>query len=316
MSSISTALLLLSALALSFNLAHSAVSNVLGVSEITIAKGNVPIAPAYVHPRELGFSVESTSLVGDKLTLNLSTASLSSGVYNESSLYPLYYIEVTTPGGYEGMIFDVTSNATDSVTVETWTSATQPISAGSSVIIRKHMTIDDFFSQAENQLAAYEDTLKFFTPSGGFVILFWDGSRWSVDDQTDNGNFPIYPGQGFLTIFSKPKTFNVFGEVKSTPTQVPLYVGAVNLVSTLSPIKESFNSLGVTGWMSPYYEIFKLFLPDGSLSTAGFYFYDGTKVTADFIADYGDVTLSPHSSFSIFPATDMNWPVPAAYPAN
>jgi hypothetical protein len=295
---------------------EAAHSNIMGISSINIKAGNVPIAPAYVHPKELGFSVNSTALAGDELTLNLPSNSLTAGAYEESSLYPRYYIEVISEGAFAGMVFDVVSNTAGAVTIKTWADGSQPVSSGTAVILRKHMTLDDFFADAESQLIGYGDTLKFFDSNGDSKGVVWDGSIWTTDFSTDDGGMPIYPGQGFLTIFVTDKTFNVLGEVKSTPTQVPVYVGAINFVGTLSPIEESFNSFEAMSWMSPYAETIKLFTSDGTLSSAGAYVYDGSKITGDFVSDDGADPLPATSSFLITPVGDISVPIPAAYPVN
>lgn len=311
--------ILLSALLLcSFQFCNATVSNVLGVSKLTIPAGNVPIASAYVHPKELGFSVDGAALSVDELTIDLPSASIVAGDYNES-VYPLYYVEVTESGSYEGMYFDVISNTASSITIKTWTAATdptQPIGANTTVILRKHMTIDDFFSDAESQFSAFTEVLKFILPDGGSITVFWDGAKWTMDSVNDDGTMPIYPGQGFLVGFPVARTFNVIGEVKSTPTQVPVYPGSNNFVGTFSPIDESFNSLNTFAWMDPFLDVFKLFAVDGSLATTGTFFSDGSKVTSDGASDDGDEVLGAHSAFLLGTAFEGNWIIPPAYPVN
>jgi hypothetical protein len=283
-----------------------------GASRLSVSGGNTPISSPYVHADTAHLVVENISLAGAELTLDF-----SNGQFEASELapdrYPGYYLEVIKEGQFLGMYFDIEANTEGSLTITTWDDPSQPVEVGDTVIVRKHLTVGEFFAAAESSLVPYADSVKFFEAGNVSYSLLWDGTKWTRDFVNDDSSWPIYPGQGFVCIFAQDIDFVVTGHVKTTPTQVPVYNGSNNFVGTLSPIASDFDTLGVSAWMLPYADSFKFLSNDGTLSAGATYIYDGTKVTPDFLTDAGTVPIAPHEAFLLLPASDLNWPVPPAY---
>jgi hypothetical protein len=286
-----------------------------GVSVVSIKSGNTPIAPAYVHPDAASLEIDSLSRTGEVVELSFSNLEAGDGAYAPDR-YPRYYLEVIKEGAFAGMYFDVDANTAQTITVRTWDGGSlQPFAAGDTVIVRKHMTLGDFFEDAEETLAAYVDVVKFFEAGNVSHSILWDGNRWTRDFVHDDSEWPIYPGQGFLCLFGSNVRFVSSGHVKTTPTQIPVYNGSNNFVGTFSPVETTFADLEVTNWMDPYTDSFKLLSSDGSLMSRETLIFDGSKLTSDFLSDNGNTTLAPNESFLLLPVVDTNWIQPAPYVA-
>lgn len=290
-------------------------STPVGASIVSVSAGNSPVAPAYVHTDTARVAIADLSVVGNAVTLSFSNVDF---IQNElaPARYARYYLEVIKEGDYAGMYFDIQANGSNGITVQTWIGGEQPFEVGDVVVVRKHMTLGDFLEDATRSLSPYADSVKFYEDNNVTHSLLWDGMKWTRDFANDDSDWPIYPGQGFVCLFAQAIQFVVTGQVKTTPTKIPVYSGSNNFVGTMTPVETSFGELGVSTWMMPYADSFKLLSADGSLSSGATFFYDGLKVTPDFVTDAGDTALPAHRAFLLLPATDMNWPQPPAYSAD
>ena len=283
----------------------------------TIPAGNNPYAPTFVHADSFVSNISSLTESGTNTIVTLSDATLTASAYDEGSSYPAYYLEITEEGTNEGYVFDIVSNTTNTVTVSgLLTSGSALLSSGfsltgtESVAIRKHMTLSDLFTGATGLSLA--DSLKFFKSNGTYMQYFWDGSKWTSDFVADDSSCVIYPGTGFIGVFSQSVTLTSTGHVKSTKTKVPLYSGAINFVSPLAPSDTTIGGHQATDTLD-LAESIKVFNQDGSLSTKGEYFYDGSKMTKDFTNDHSSDSFKGHNASLVTVGSDKYITFPAAY---
>lgn len=276
----------------------------------TIPAGNNPYAPTFVHADSFAGSMSSLSESGSNTIITLDNATLTASAFDEGSTYPNYYLEITQSGSTEGYLFDIVSNSTTTVTVSGLLASGFSLAGTESVVIRKHMTIGDLFSGATG--LNLSDTLKFFNSNGTSTQFFWDGSKWSSNFVNDDTNRVIYPGTGFIGVFSQNVLLTSTGHVKTTKTKVPLYGGAINFVSPLAPSNTTIGGHNATEALA-LSESIMVFNQDGSLSTKGQYFYDGSKMTKDFVNDHASDGFNGHNASLISVGSDKYITFPAAY---
>lgn len=290
--------------------ATSVTSEVMGGNMISIAAGNVPVAPAYVHPATFEGVVHQFVANGSQWTLNFTGVDFVPNAFNPSGGKAHYYVEVTAPGDFLGAYFDILSNTATGVTVDGIDGDSLP--GGTSVLIRKHMTVREFFSNAEGSMQAFVDAVKLFYPFQQNITLFWIGSGWSRDfGGTNDDDYPIYPGQGFLAGFGAPVNFATTGCVKSTPTQVPVFSGDINFVGSGSPVPVSYGELNAASQMGLYTDAFQTFSVSGNLAVTATYFNVGGYVSSDFFSNHDNLLVPANAAILIGPASNFNWVLPS-----
>ncbi|NDV61769.1 hypothetical protein G0Q06_04835 [Puniceicoccales bacterium CK1056] len=262
----------------------------MGGSYVTVAEsilGGVFVSCPYIHDNDFVGDVSGVVDGTGSSTVSVGGAPLVSGAFNESLQFPLYYLEITEGGHpFEGYSFDIISNTTDSVIVSAELAADFSLAAGDQIQIRKHMTLDDFFADAESSFAAFFETVKFFNLDGSIDLYTWTGSMWSPDfGTTDSGQRQIYPGEGFLATFSSEITFIVSGKVKTTKTVVPIPASTVYPVfyGSSSPVDETLGSLQLAaGGLNDFFGTVKFISEDGNLTPITLFTDWGGFMTDDF----------------------------------
>lgn len=295
----------------------------MGGSVVTIAKstaGGVFISCPYIHENE--FVGEVTGVVDSTGTAQVSVAGTPfvSGSFNESALFPLYYLEVTESGHpSEGYAFDIISNSTSSVVIAAEAAGNFGLTVGDAVQIRKHMTLSDYFADAESSFVPFGDTVKFFNQDGSLDFYTWTGSMWSPDfGTTDVGHRQIYPGEGFLLTLKAEVSFLVSGKVKTTKTifPVPASSGIVVFMGSSSPVTETLGSLGLaSAGLTDIKGTVKFFSEDGSLTALSLFTDWGSYMTNDFGSTDGSGTIVlPGSALQVSNgSTGTNLVIPAPY---
>ncbi|GHB97735.1 hypothetical protein [Cerasicoccus arenae] len=232
-----------------------------GVVKMVIPGGNTLVSPVFVNADS--FQGVSTSIVDstDTSTITFASDIFTTGEFNEGE-YPKFYVEVAS-GEAEGFAFDIISNDTDSVVVAARLVADFDLTQAESFKIRKHISVGQFF---EGAALARRDSVKFFNADGTSDRLEFDGTQF--EEGTER---PIYPGTGFLSTLRGEVDIVTSGTVKVTNTVVPVYSnpGAINLVSTASPVDVFIEGLGLAGNLARRDKI--RFLAAGTLDVLAIY---------------------------------------------
>lgn len=281
----------------------------MGGNVISISSGNSLLAPSFVHPDSFNGSISQFVDQGNgQWVISFVNPGFLTNQFDAAN-YPLYYLEVKSPGTYQGAYYDIISSTTNSVTVEGVQSGS--LSIGMEICIRKHFTIEDFFKAAEGSIIPGTIFLQFFYNNNLAIPLFWTGSFWTSDFVTNDNNLPIYPGQGFLGSFGQPYTFAVSGYVKQTPTIVPIYNNGINLVGTISPVNLTFTDLNPLDQMRQGQDILVTYQNGASLSINKVYFHGGDKFTSDFLNDEQTDPVPANLPFVVSAGSDFNWILPS-----
>ena len=294
----------------------TATTDPVGAKQVTIPAGNYPFSPVFVHANSFVGDISGLSESSGKTTVVLSGASFSPDEFAQGS-FVRYYLEITSVPGdssLEGYGFDIATNSSSAVTVYGLLDSGFGIPSGSSVVIRKHMTISDVFENAEASLTAFGDSVKFFNDDGSSISLFYTGNAWSSDFSTDESDFPVYPGSGFLTVFSSEISFSPTGSVKTTKTKIPVYAGALNFVGSLAPQDTIAGDLGYQQSFLPFGDSAKLFTLDGNLGniTSLFAISDST-VSTDFSTSANDMPIEGETSRLVSVGSDKYLTIPPAF---
>ena len=318
--------LLLFPLGLELTAQTTAYTGPMGGSIVTIAgnvSGGVFVSCPYIHENDFIGEVGSVTDGTGSSELFFSGAPFMSNAFDEVAPFPRYYLEITEPGHiHEGYAFDIVSNTANSVVLPAELATDFSLLAGDEVQIRKHMTLEDFFADAEGSLYAYYDAVKFFNFDGTSDLYSWEAGLWSGDfGVTDSGARPIYPGEAFLATFRNPITFIVSGKVKATKTILPIPASQSIPVffGSTSPVEETLGSLGLAnGGLNDYYGNVKFFASDGTLLSEEFYSDEGAYMSADFgVTDASNVIVAPSEGLFISNGGIATTVVlPAPYPLN
>lgn len=299
---------------INFLSAQNVSTSPVGYRTDTIPAGNMPYAPSFVHADAFAGTISGLAESGGNTVVSLAGAALTTSTYDEGSNFPAYYLEITESGSSEGYSFDIISNTADSVTVKGLLSSSFSLAGTENVVVRKHMTIGDIFSGSTASLTSYSDSVKIFNSDNTITLLYWDGSVWTPDFANDRSLKPIYPGRGFLTSFAGSVELTVDGNVKTTKTKVPVYAGQVNLIGTLAPSDTDIDGFNAITTLQAYSDSIKVVSLDGTFSTQGTYYTDGSQMTRDFSSDHGTESIEGHSSALLSAGSNFYLTLPAAYP--
>lgn len=286
-----------------------------GFNTISVTAGNNPIAPTFVHPDSVA-TVASAFVENPgagETEITLANVILTTNEFGPSAAFPAYYLEITEAGSNQGYAFDIVSNTATKVTVTGLLTTDFSLSGTESIAIRKHMTIGDLFSASTSSLTAFSDSVKFFNSDGSTTSLFWDGTKWTSDTVADDSASPIYPGEGFLTVFGSAVDIVTTGTVKTTQSKVPVFASQLNLVAGVKPVDTTVGALGLVATLDIGSENIKVFQQNGSLAEDASYFTDGNVVTKDFVHDHGTDSIAGSSAFLLNVSSDKYWTAPAPY---
>ena len=171
------------------------------------------------------------------------------------------------------MVLDIVSSTPTSLRVQ------GTITGTPTYAIRRHATVGTIFKGGAG-MAVGSDTVSLYDETGNVSTSIYNGANWedslTGDPTTDS---IVYPGQGFvINNGSSPavsRSVTIGGDevsyVKTTKTQVPLFVGTTNLVGLVNP-------LVATAAADPIYNT-------SGVSPLGAFNFSGTSLTdgSDFI---------------------------------
>jgi len=271
------ALLVITALPLC---AQTVSTPIVGFNKPSFPAGNSAHTATFVKANVFQGSAASRTAT----TLTVSSASF--GSLAPSGGLPTHYVKITS-GPMEGYVLDILSNTSTSVTVDGNLSTA---GATPSFVIRPHVKASDLFA-GNTSLSPGSDTLTLFNDNGTSTILLWAGSDsptgWIDPLSEATQDAVLYPGQGFLLTSQSSGNFTSSGIVETSPVVVPLYPGAVNLVTRANPSVDpkSLQSINLGQNMEPGSDTVEFFATDGSLASAGVYLWAGTDGFIDALSE-------------------------------
>ena len=124
----------------------------------------------------------------------------------------------------------------------------QTYDPAATVEIRRHVTLGQIASGSSG-LTSNVDSATIFNSDGTQLDVSWDGSNWvDLNNFVYGDSYVIYPGTGFVLNTANQVSLNQKGMVKKSPTVVPVFSGAVNIVSTMNPQVGSSVTLGASNF--------------------------------------------------------------------
>jgi len=153
-----------------------------------------------------------------------------------------------------------------------------------SIAIRPHVTLKGIFENEEANIAVFSDTATFYEADGSLIGYFFDGTNWTSDGSTPDGNTrPVSPGTGFVFNVLADIGMTITGECKDSPTVVQLNGNSVvNIVGPVNPLVGTTNTVQELGFaaLAPFQDSITLYQP-GTVALLASLFSDGTNVTED-----------------------------------
>jgi len=272
--------------------------------------GNTVHAVTFVKP-DL-FQGIATSKTPNSLTV----IGASFGNYRPTAGSATHYVKILD-GPLAGYVFDIASSTATSIVVDGYGLTT----AGSTpkFLVREHMTLSDVFATSTG-LTDGSDTFTLFNDDGTSTVALRaanDSPSGWIDPVTEQPMNPvIYPGQGFLLTTAASGTFTIAKTVESTPTVVPLYVGAVNLVSRASPGSGTMSlvSSGLGANMAPGSDTVEFWTNNGSLASQEVALAAGVDGFIDPITEAPTVgTLAGGTVVNVTVTQNTTWEAPAPF---
>ena len=262
---------------------------VVGFQKISMPQGGVSLGPTFVKASVFSGTV---TISGNTATLSAGSlpGSLGSTAFSDRTNYPRYYAEVvSTNSPFYGYNFDIDSNTSNALV-----SPNMPVGLSGTVLItiRPHVTLGDLGASSLND----GDSVNFVNdPSGDQATFYAVAGDW-YDSGFNPGysHKPIYPGEAVIFAGqSGTVTVTLSGQVKTTPTAVPLFMSSyANLVAAINPS-------GSVSWAN---QGLQNALNDGAAFTV--YTSDGT-----FVEDSTYYTISGQIYDSSFSPTASSIPV-------
>jgi len=275
--------------------------------------GNTVHAVTFVKPNL--FQGKAISKTPSSLTVSGG----SFGNYAPTDGLPTHYVKILD-GPLVGYVFDIASNTSTSIVID----GTGLASAGSTptFLVRQHIRLSDVF-ETSTGLSDGSDTFTLFNNDGTSTVALRaanDSPSGWLDPVTEQPMNPvIYPGQGFLLTTANSGTFTIAKTVESTPTVVPLYVGAVNLVSRASPSSQSMSlvSSGLGANMASGSDTVEFWTNDGSLASQEVALSVGVDGFVNPITEAPSVgTLAGGTVVNVTVTQNSTWTAPAPYTSN
>ena len=140
--------------------------------------------------------------------------------------------------------------------------------------------------------------------------MIWNplsAQAWTDVFGTDFGDQKIRPGQGVLLFLSQSLQVNLggngaFTHVKTTPTRILAYEGAINLVGPTNPFPETYplSEIGFLTDLAPFQDTASFFTTDGTFMPTKTYVSDGGLFSTDGSLLFLDGSGNDSSSDPIF----------------
>lgn len=299
--------LLLTSMLMAFGANAQTVSTpIVGFSKLTVPQGGRLIAPVFVKSPKFQGTATVTSGVFSVTGLTENTLNQTS--YADRPNYPTHYVKVTSDGVYKGLVLDIISNTSSTITVG---QAPAGLVGTVSIVVVPHYTLKDLADQSSN-LTPYYDLVTVYSSGNNKSSYYFTGDTngfISDDYSTPANNVVIYPGSGVILNSASAATITMTGTVNTTQTVVPIYAGE-SIVTPLDPSGVSkVAGINLAAALSPYYDLASQVLLDGSLSTTTFY-SDGTNMLNDgyeVIPLASSPTVASGNGFIVNALSDTQW---------
>jgi hypothetical protein len=292
--------------------AATSTSEVVGYNKITFPTGNSCHAATFVKANY--FSGAATSKTANSLTVT----GASFGSLAPSGGLPQYYVKILS-GAMAGFTFDILSNTSTTLVVDGDLSSqvTNP-----NFVIRPHVMASELFS-ASSGLTDGLDTISVFNADGTTTTMLRAAgdspTGWINPVDESAANAVLYPGQGFFLNAASPGNYTFSGTVETSATVVPLFAGAINLVSSGNPGSgtTALESLGIGAMMTPALDTVELFSQDGTLSSQASFLWAGTDGFINPVDESPAVlNLSGNAVLNVYVSASTTWLAPAPYTPN
>ena len=314
MKKLSVALAILAAAVMAGN-AATATSDVVGYTKSTYPAGASAFGVGFVKPTT--FQGVPTSLTSTTMTFSGSNF-VNLGPTSDG--LPKNYVEIID-GPLAGYNADIISHTATVLTISANFSSLQ---ANPTIVIREHIRASDVF-KGNTQLADYGDTFVLNNPDGSQSSLLRDSSSstgWIDAVSFAPADLIIYPGQAFFLNTSASGEFTFSGEVKKTPTAIPLYAASGNFVSysnpSANPGLQGMNLGANFGASEEYGSTMGTFSTNGDFAQNGTYLWAGAAggglIDPVTFAPPTGVTIAGLSAVIVNVSTDSVWVVPSPLP--
>jgi hypothetical protein len=309
MKKLNVTLAILVAAVMAGNAQTSVTSEIVGYQVQSFSAGNTVHTVTFVKPDKFN------GLASSKTASSLTVSSASFPNYGLDSGIPTHYVKILD-GPLAGYVFDVISSTSTSIVVDgnIATAGTTP-----RFLVREHIRLADVFATSTG-LSDGSDTFTLFNDNGTSTVALRaqnDSPSGWLDPVTEQPMNPvIYPGQGFLLTTAASGTFTVAQTVESTPTVVPLYVGAVNLVSRASPSSDSMSlvSSGLGANMASGSDTVEFWSNNGSLASQEVALAVGADGFVNPITEAPTVgTMEGGTVVNVTVTQNSTWMAPAPY---
>lgn len=209
----------------------------------------------------LGFPLVFSPILSTTTAANVSgsTITLSSPVPNTASASTPYYLEVTS-GPLEGERVDLTvTPGSSSVSIVQGsannTSSLAGLSSGTSVVVRKHLTLADVGNAVSPALTKNDDPNladRVYVFAGGAFVYYYQGSDgvWVENGGLDDmSGLQINPGSGVLIykVGSSASSITMTGAVRQNKFARNYALG-YQAYAPAYPVAYSPNSMGANNW--------------------------------------------------------------------
>jgi hypothetical protein len=256
--------------------AQSTVSTpIVGFETKSFSGGTTGNGLGFVKPAV--FSGASTSVTSGTVTSTGANFTALGAGLNPVGGLPTHYVEITS-GTLAGYVADVLSSTSTSLTVDG--DLTSILGTMPNLVVRPHIKVSDVF-QGNASLTDYVDTATVYNPDGSATSLLRDSSSptgWVDPNSFAAADFIVYPGQAILVSVSGNGTVTVTGQVKTTPTIVPLYASAPNYVTLGNPSgNKALQTSGLGENLVDFVDTVAGLSTDGSFNQTGIYLWGGSS---------------------------------------
>lgn len=235
-----------------------------------------------------GQATSAPTVVGTTLTIPQTGATWTANQFATLSPGPSHYVEVLSSPGhseYTGMILDIASNTTNSITATVPTGFAP--ATGFTYAVRKHVLLGELLGDTSG-VSAFEDLVVVYGADGAELNASYEGGGVWKDALTptiDLSNHVIYPGHGFVFLPTDARTLTFGGSaisyVKTGDTRVSLNAGVPALIGLINPL--------VSTASNPLSDPIYYTAADNTLTEIGF--RDPLNPSAGLLADTDSITL-------------------------
>lgn len=279
---------------------------VVGFEKKNFSGGTVALGVGFVKPAT--YSGAASSITATSITVT----SANFGSLAPSGGLPAYYVEITS-GSLAGYVADILSNTTNTLTLSGNLSSI--LGTLPNITIRPHVKVSDLF-QGNTFLTDFIDTITVYNSNGTSTSLLRDSSSstgWVRDDTFQASDIVVYPGQAVLLGASQSGSVTISGQVKTTPTIVPLYAGSLNFVTLGNPSSEkSIQTVALGANMTDFIDQVAKLSTDGNINQTGVFLWGGSTDGFIDVNTFAPVntTIPGTDAVLVSVAVDTYWKVP------